>query len=127
MSKPALLDIWLQAKSYSEYKDLTKSKVELASVSIELAKGSANSANLQVIDFKETTKIKINDLRSVSIVSMILEGSELNPEDQADFNECVYERSAIMEHDGGLPRSEADEQARVICLAEYRHRRGAKG
>jgi hypothetical protein len=34
MSKPALLDIWLQAKSYSEYKDLTKSKVELASVSI---------------------------------------------------------------------------------------------
>ena len=76
-----------------------------------------------MIDFKETTKIKINDLRSVSIVSMILEGSELNPEDQADFEECVCERSAIMEHDGGLPKSEADEQARVICLAEYRQRK----
>jgi hypothetical protein len=76
-----------------------------------------------VIDFKETAKIKINDLRSVSIVSMILEGSELNPEDQADFNECVYERSAIMEHYGCLPRGEADEQARAICLAEYRQRK----
>ena len=43
------------------------------------------------------------------------------------FEECVYERSAIMEHDGGLPRNEADEQARVICLAEYRTRRGVKG
>ena len=48
-------------------------------------------------------------------------------DDQADFEECVYERSAIMEHDGGLPKSEADEQARVICLAEYRTRRGVKG
>ena len=47
--------------------------------------------------------------------------------DLDDFNECVCERSAIMEHDGGLPRSEADEQARVICLAEYRTRRGVKG
>ena len=44
-------------------------------------------------------------------------------DDQADFEECVCERSAIMEHDGGLPKSEADEQARVICLAEYRQRK----
>ncbi len=47
--------------------------------------------------------------------------------DLDDFNECVCERSAIMEHDGGLPRGEADEQAKVICLAEYRTRRGVKG
>ena len=45
------------------------------------------------------------------------------PDDQADFEECVEERSAIMEHDGGLPRGEADEQARVICLDEYRQRK----
>ena len=45
------------------------------------------------------------------------------PDDQADFEECLEERSAIMEHDGGLPRGEADEQARVICLAEYRQRK----
>jgi hypothetical protein len=37
MSALALLDTWLEAKSYTEYKDLMKSKVELASVSIELA------------------------------------------------------------------------------------------
>ena len=45
------------------------------------------------------------------------------PDDQAVFEECLEERSAIMEHDGGLPRGEADEQARVICLAEYRQRK----
>ena len=48
------------------------------------------------------------------------------PDDQADFEECLEERSAIMEHDGGLPRGETDEQARVICLAEYRNKRGIK-
>ena len=72
MSRPDLLDVWLQAKSYAEYKDLTESSVELASVSIELARGYANPANSQVIDFIETQKFKINGLRSVSIVSMIL-------------------------------------------------------
>ena len=126
MSKPALLDFWLQAKSYDEYKDLTKSKAELASVSIELAKGYANSEKTQVLDFKETPKIKINDLRSVSIVSMILEGLVLNPEYEADFEECLEERSAIIEYEGGLPRGEAELQARVICLTEYRHKRGIK-
>ena len=126
MSRPDLLDVWLQAKSYAEYKDLTESSVELASVSIELAKGYANPANSQAIDFIETQKFKINDLRSVSIVSMILEGSAQNPEEQAEFLECLEERAAIMEHDGVLPRQEAELQARVICLTEYRNKRGIK-
>ena len=47
--------------------------------------------------------------------------------DLDDFNECVCERSAIMEYEGGLPRQEAELQARVICLTEYRTRRGVKG
>lgn len=126
MSKPALLDVWLQAKSYSEYKDLTKKKVELASVSIELAKGYANSEKTQVIDFKGKPKNKINNLRSVSIVSMDLGGLVLNPEEQADFDECLEERSAIIEYEGGLPRQEAELQARVICLTEYWNKRGIK-
>jgi len=46
--------------------------------------------------------------------------------DQADFEECLIERGAIMEHDGGLPRQEAELQARVICLTEYRTRKGIK-
>ena len=47
----------------------------------------------------------------------------LDEREQEDFEE----RAAIMEFEGGLPRGEADEQARVICLAEYRTRRGVKG
>ncbi|MBK8451772.1 MAG: hypothetical protein WAQ53_15370 [Thiofilum sp.] len=48
------------------------------------------------------------------------------PDEQADFNECLEERSAIMEYEGGLPRHEAELQARVICLTEYRNKRGIK-
>jgi hypothetical protein len=57
---------------------------------------------------------------------MILEGLELNPEDQTDFNECFDERAAILEYEGGLPRQEAEAQARVICLTEYRNKKGLK-
>ena len=34
--------------------------------------------------------------------------------------EAYEERAAIMEHEGNLSRSEAEQQALVICLAEYR-------
>ncbi len=37
--------------------------------------------------------------------------------------EAFEERAAIMEHDGGLSRSAAEAQARVICLAEFRQRK----
>ena len=47
-------------------------------------------------------------------------------DEQTDFEECLEERSAIIEYEGGLPRQEAELQARVICLNEYRHKRGIK-
>lgn len=47
-------------------------------------------------------------------------------DEQAEFLECLEERAAIMEHDGALPRQEAELQARVICLTEYRNKRGIK-
>ena len=40
-----------------------------------------------------------------------------------DINECIEERAAIMEIDGGLQPDEAERQAKVICLAQYRARR----
>jgi hypothetical protein len=43
-----------------------------------------------------------------------------------DFSECLEERAGIIEYEGGLPRQEAEAQARVICLAEYRNKRGIK-
>ncbi|MEN9433915.1 MAG: hypothetical protein RLZZ422_1504 [Pseudomonadota bacterium] len=50
----------------------------------------------------------------------------MTQDEQADFEECLEERSAIMEYEGGLPRGEAELQARVICLTEYRNRKGIK-
>ena len=38
----------------------------------------------------------------------------LTPDEQIDFDE----RAAIMEFDGGLPREEAEAEARYIVLAE---------
>jgi hypothetical protein len=43
-----------------------------------------------------------------------------------DFNECYEERAAIIEYGSGLERDEAERQARVICLTEYRNKRGIK-
>ncbi|MEB4589519.1 hypothetical protein VSS37_00870 [Candidatus Thiothrix sp. Deng01] len=37
--------------------------------------------------------------------------------------EAFEERAAIMEHDSGLPRQQAEWQAWHICLAEFRSRR----
>jgi hypothetical protein len=47
-------------------------------------------------------------------------------DEQTDFNECFDERAAILEYEGGLSRQDAELQARVICLTEYRHKRGIK-
>ena len=38
-------------------------------------------------------------------------------------HEAFEERAAIMEYNGGLTRNAAETQARVICLAEFRHRK----
>ncbi|EIJ36227.1 hypothetical protein [Thiothrix nivea] len=40
-----------------------------------------------------------------------------------EWREAFEERAAIMEYSGGLPKHEAERQARVICLAEFRNRK----
>lgn len=45
----------------------------------------------------------------------------LTDEDQASITEAVVERAAIMEFDGGLPRPEAEQQARSL-MRVYRVR-----
>jgi len=40
-----------------------------------------------------------------------------------DELEGFEERAAIMEYEGGLTRNDAEQQALVICLAEYRQRK----
>lgn len=46
--------------------------------------------------------------------------TDIDPE---EWREAFEERAAIMEYSGGLPRHEAERQARVICLAEFRNRK----
>lgn len=43
--------------------------------------------------------------------------------DREEWRESFEERAAIMEYSGGLPRHEAEHQARIICLAEFRNRK----
>ena len=58
----------------------------------------------------------------VSFVSTVTERFQKKHDDE-EWDEAYQERSAIMEYDGGLPRVEAETQARVICLAEFRLQR----
>jgi len=48
--------------------------------------------------------------------------SEVDTKSEA-WLEAFEERAAIMEYSGGLPRAEAERQAKVICLDEFRRRR----
>ena len=41
----------------------------------------------------------------------------------AEWMEAFEERAAILEYLGGLPRERAEQEARVICLEEFRSRR----
>lgn len=43
--------------------------------------------------------------------------------DPEEWREAFEERAGIMEYMGGLSRTEAERQARVICLEEFRNRR----
>ena len=89
----------------------------------------------QVIDSKGVTRVtrknsfglqekhlENNDVTHVTRVTRKNNniGNDIDAEGE---REAFEERAAIMEHDGGLSRPEAEVQARVICLAEFRQRK----
>lgn len=43
--------------------------------------------------------------------------------DPEEWREAFEERAGIMEYMGGISRQEAERQAKVICLAEFRSKR----
>ena len=71
--------------------------------------------------------LKNNDLSALGQLGQL--GQQKNAISETDFTksdewlEAFNERAAIMEYDGGLPRTEAERQAKVICLDEFRRRR----
>ena len=68
---------------------------------------------------KTTADLKGNSFKN-NVVTRVTNNVRNNIDAE---QEAFEERAAIMEHDGGLSRSAAEAQARVICLAEFRQRK----
>lgn len=95
----------------------------------------SSAEQMQVIDSKGVTRVtrknsfglqekhlENNDVTHVTRVTR-KNNNTGNDIDTEGEHEAFEERAAIMEHDGGLSRLEAEAQARVICLAEFRQRK----
>ena len=48
--------------------------------------------------------------------------TELEQQWDTEWLEAVEERAGIMEHMGGLSRSDAEQQAMIVCTEEFRRR-----
>lgn len=89
----------------------------------------------QPVDFKGVTRVTRKNTRGLQEkylenkdVTRVTRVTRKNNNIESDIDaegvhEAFEERAAIMEHDGGLSRPEAEAQARVICLAEFRQRK----
>lgn len=95
----------------------------------------SSAEQVQVIDSKGVTRVtrknsfglqekhlENNDVTHVTRVTR-KNNNTGNDIDTEGEHEAFEERAAIMEYDGGLSRLEAEAQARVICLAEFRQRK----
>ena len=71
---------------------------------------------------KTTTEFHLNIFKNNDVTGVT--GKKHNVRNNIDAeHEAFEERAAIMEYNGGLTRNAAETQARVICLAEFRHRK----
>lgn len=68
-----------------------------------------NLKNMEHVEHVEHLKTTMSEIHFLSV----------------DELEAFEERAAIMEYEGGLTRNEAEHQALVICLAEYRQRKAS--